>query len=134
MWYLIGIVLGYLVFLPFAKSLFNRSNSKYYTLANYFHENYGAFSGKISSAVTMLTMIGFLIINLIAAAKVLEFFVGANFILSAIIVAVVVMLYLLLAGFNAVVKTDVLQYLAIIFILGVFAIVLAGGVDIPASE
>lgn len=134
MWYFIGIVLGYLVFLPFAKSLFNKSSARYYTLADYFHENYGVLSGWLASAITILTMVGFLIINLIAAAKVLEFFAGTNFALAAIIVAVVVMLYLLLAGFSAVVKTDVLQYLAIIFVLATFAFVLSSGIDIPASE
>lgn len=134
MWYFIGIVLGYLVFLPFAKSLFNKSNARYYTLADYFYENYGTLSGRLASAITILTMVGFLIINLIAAAKVLEFFAGINFTLSAIIVVVVVMLYLLLAGFSAVVKTDVLQYLVIIFVLTTFAFVLSGSVDIPASE
>jgi len=115
MWYFIGIVLGYLVFLPFAKSLFSKSNARYYTLADYFHENYGTLSGRLVSVITILTMVGFLIINLITAAKVLEFFAGMNFAFAAVIVAVVVMLYLLLAGFSAVVKTDVLQYLAIIF-------------------
>ncbi|OGI98634.1 hypothetical protein A3H53_01300 [Candidatus Nomurabacteria bacterium RIFCSPLOWO2_02_FULL_40_10] len=134
MWYFIGIVLGYLVFLPFAKSLFSKSNARYYTLADYFHENYGTLSGRLASAISILTMVGFLIINLIAAAKVLEFFVGINFVLAAVIVALVVMLYLLLAGFSAVVRTDVLQYLAIIFILATFVFVLSGNIDIPASE
>ena len=134
MWYFIGIILGYLVFLPFAKSLFSKSNAKYYTLADYFHENYGVLSGRIASAITIFIMVGFLIINLIAAAKVLEFFAGINFTLATIIIAVVVMLYLLLAGFSAVVKTDVLQYLAVISILAIFAFVLSGMVDIPTNE
>jgi Na+/proline symporter len=79
-------------------------------------------------------MVGFLIINLIAAAKVLQFFAGTSFAVSAVVVAIVVMFYLLLAGFSAVVKTDVLQYLAIIIILTTFAFVLSGGIDIPRSE
>jgi Na+/proline symporter len=134
MWYFIGIVLGYLVFLPFSKSLFRKSNARYYTLADYFHENYGTLSGRLASVITIVTMVGFLIINLIATAKVLQFFAGTSFAVSAIVVAIVVMLYLLLAGFSAVVKTDVLQYLAIIFVLTTFAFVLSGGIDIPGSE
>ena len=54
-------------------------------------------------------MVGFLIINLIASAKVFEFFTGLSFSLSAILVSLVILVYLLMAGFDAVVKTDVLQ-------------------------
>lgn len=133
-WYFIGIVLGYVIFLPFASKLFERSNFKFYTLADYFSDKYGRVSGSMASGLTIVTMVGFLIINLIAATKVLQFFTGFGFSLSAIIIAVIILAYLVLAGFSAVVKTDVFQYVAIVFILLTFAIVLGNGISIPTSE
>ena len=79
-------------------------------------------------------MLGFLISNLIAASKVLEYFTGLSYASSEILVSIIVLIYLLMAGFKAVVKTDVLQYIAIVFVLATFLIVLSNGVSIPASE
>lgn len=134
MWYFIGIVLGYLIFVPFASSLHKKSNAGYYTLSDYFYHNYGKTSSYFASTITIIVMVGFLIINLIAASKVFEFFTGLSFWLSAILVAGIILIYLLLAGFKAVVKTDILQYIAIIFVLLTFTLILSRGVTIPAGE
>lgn len=134
MWYFIGIVLGYLVFLPFAAMLYKKSGSQYYTLSDYFFHNYGKKASFFASLITLIIMIGFLIINLIAASKVFEFFTGLSFSLSAILVAGIILVYLLMGGFKAVVKTDILQYIAILFILVTFSVILSQGVSIPTSE
>lgn len=133
-WYFVGVCLGYLVFIPFAVKLFRESRAGYYTLADYFRSNYGLASYYVAVFITVLTMISMLAINLIAATKTLVFFTGMNFAMAAVIIAAVVMTYLLLAGFDAVVKTDVLQYIAIVFILLAFAFILLQRTAIPASE
>jgi Na+/proline symporter len=134
MWYFIGIITGYLVFLPFAVKLHKKSKGSYYTLANYFRHNYGKSTSNFASVINMTTMLGFYTANLMAASLVFEFFTGISFALSSIIIATVILTYLILAGFKAVVRTDLFQYLAIIFILTAFMFVLAPGVSIPATE
>ncbi len=134
LWYFIGVVAGYFVFVPFAMKLHRKSNGKYYTLAHYFSDNYGAVSGYAAASACIIIMIGFLITNLIAASKVFSYFTGISFAASAISVAIVILIYLIMAGFKAVVKTDILQYIAIFFLLTVFLIPLSQGIDIPAQD
>ena len=134
LWVFIGAVLGYIVFIPFAKKLHIQSNGTYYTLADYFHHHYGKWTGYFASAINIIAMVGYMVINLVAAAKVLEFFTPLSFNVSAIGIAGVILIYLMLSGFNAVVKTDILQYIAIIFILLFFAFFLSQGVSIPQAD
>lgn len=132
-WYFIGQVVGFLAFLPFSLKLKDKSK-KYYTLAHYFKYNYGKKAAILASFITILIMFGFLIVNLIAGTKIFVFFSGWPFWICAIIVMIVVLSYLLMAGFKAVVKTDVLQYIAMILILGLLVLISFSGSTIPMSE
>ncbi len=122
LWYFVGMTLGILVFIPFGLRLKEYSHKKFYTLADYFKHNYGKQAGILAGAMTVFLMFGLLVLNLIAATKIFVFFTGWPFWLCAIIVAFIVLSYLLMGGFRAVVKTDVIQYIAMIFILGVLTI------------
>ncbi|MCG2696357.1 MAG: sodium:solute symporter family protein [Candidatus Portnoybacteria bacterium] len=134
LWYFIGMVLGILIFLPFALKLKENSQQKFYTLADYFKYNYGKKSAVFASLLSIFLMFGFLVINLIAGTKIFVFFTGWSFWLCSIIMVFIVLLYLLMGGFKAVVKTDIIQYAAMIFILGMLALLLFNGSLIPASE
>jgi len=134
MWYFIGVAAGYLLFIPFAVRLHKRHGTTHYTLADYFSHSYGKKTGYAASFINILVMFAFLILNLIASAKVLEFFTGLSFLWSTVIVVGVVLTYLLIGGFKAVVTTDVLQYGAIIVIMVLFAVFLLQGTSIPISE
>jgi solute:Na+ symporter, SSS family len=133
-WAYIGILIGYLSFLPFALKLHKNSGSTNYTLGEYVKTNYGKLPAFFATLVNIITMGGFLIVSLIASAKVFEFFTGISYWLSVIIVSLIVLTYLMLSGFKAVVKTDVLQYIAIVFIMSVFLLIFLTGTSIPASE
>lgn len=132
-WFFIGVIAGIFLFVPFAVRLKEKSHN-YYTLADYFKYNYGKKSAYFASLITIVYLFGFLVVNLIAGAKVFVFFTGWPFWLSAIIMVAVVLLYLMLSGYKAVVKTDVLQYFAIVFMIFVLASLLFNGQLIPASE
>ena len=134
LWYFIGMTLGVLVFLPFALKLKDMSKKRYYTLADYFKYNYGKASALFASLITIFIMFGFLILNLIAGTKIFVFFTGWSYALCAMILVVVVMIYLLLGGFKAVVKTDVMQYIVMLVILVILVLVLFNGTVIPASD
>jgi len=132
-WFFIGIISGVFLFIPFALKL-KEEDSRYYTLADYFRCNYGKKSAYFASVLTIFFMFGFLVVNLIAGAKIFTFFTGMSFWISSLIIMAIVLTYLVLSGYRAVVKTDVLQYFAIFFIMLILAVLLFSGSLIPASE
>ena len=93
-WYFLGVVAGALLFIPFALRLRERSE-RYYTLADYFRHNYGRGASYFASLLTIFGMVGFLIVNLIASAKVFSFFTGWSFWLSSLIMVLIILCYLL---------------------------------------
>ena len=133
-WYFVGMVLGILVFLPFALRLKGNSKQRFYTLADYFKHNYGKKSAVFASLLSIFMMIGFLVLNLMAGAKIFVFFTGWAFWICASIMILIVLVYLLMGGFKAVVRTDIVQYLAMIFIMVMLALLLFKGSLIPVSE
>jgi Na+/proline symporter len=133
-WYFVGVIAGVFLFIPFALKLKDNSQNRFYTLANYFKYNYGKKSAVFASLISVVLMFGLGIINLIAGTKIFVFFTGWSFWLCAILMAIVILTYLLLGGFRAVAKTDVLQYIAMIFILIMLAFILFDGALIPASD
>ena len=133
-WYFIGVVVGALLFIPFALKLKENSQKRFYTLADYFRYNYGKKLAILASLISIFLMFGFLVLNLMAGSKIFVFFTGWPFWLCASIMVLIVLIYLLLGGFKAVVKTDILQYIAMIFILIVLALILFNGSIIPVSE
>lgn len=133
-WYFIGMVIGILAFIPFALKLKENSAQRFYTLADYFKYNYGKKAAVFASLLSIFLMFGFLVMNLIAGTKLFVFFSGWAFWLCASIMMLIVLAYLLMGGFKAVVKTDILQYVAIIFIIAMLALLLFKGSLIPASE
>ena len=75
-----------------------------------------------------------LIVNFIIAGKVLALIFGIPYYLSVIVGGIVILTYLLLAGFKAVIKTDFFQ-LVIMFVMSLtVAIFLFGKTNIPVSE
>ena len=133
-WYFIGMVLGILAFIPFALKLKENSRQRFYTLADYFKHNYGKKAAVFASLLSIFLMFGFLVMNLIAGTKLFVFFSGWAFWLCASIMMLIVLVYLFMGGFKAVVKTDVLQYVSIIFIIAMLALLLFKGSLVPATE
>ncbi len=133
-WYFIGVIIGYIIFIFFADNLKNSSKGRYYTLADYFLHNYGRKAAILASLLTIITMAGLGILNLIAGAKIFQIFGGITFPISVVLIAGVILVYLLMGGFKAVVKTDILQYGVIVILIVLFALVLSGNVSVPAAE
>jgi Na+/proline symporter len=134
LWYFIGVVTGSILFIPFALKLKDHSRGRFYTLADYFKHNYGTRAAVFASIISTLFMIGILILNLIAGAKIFAFFTGWPFWLCSTVMMLIVLTYLLMGGFKAVIKTDILQYTAMIFILVMLTFVIFNSSVIPASD
>ncbi len=133
-WFFIGIAAGYTFFIPFARRLHDQSDGKFYTLAEYYYKLFDKKCSYWASGINLITMFGLFLINLIATAKVFAYYTHINYSIAVVIVAIIILIYLLLGGFHAVVKTDILQYLAIIAILLLFALVLKKDIQIPQHE
>jgi len=134
LWYFIGAGIGMTIFIPFAMKLKENSGEKYYTLGDYFKYNYGKIMGKIAGGFTIFLMFGFLVLNMIAGAKVFMFFSGYTFWICAIIVLGIVLIYTYLGGYDAVVKTDIIQYLAMIIIFIILTVTMFNSSIIPSSD
>jgi solute:Na+ symporter, SSS family len=134
-WYFIGMSAGMLLFIPFAIRLKKYSNHKYYTLGDYFKARYGKFAGGLASLISAIIMFGFLVLNLVAGTKIFTFFTGWPFWICAVIMVIVVTAYILMGGFKAVVKTDFIQYIAMVGIMILLMIVLFGNITtVPVAE
>lgn len=128
-WAFIGTAVGFISFLPFARQLRNHSQQNFYTLSDYFRKKFGELSAKLVTLLNVILMLGFFVVNLIAAAKVLSLMTGLEIVSSGIVVSTLVVIYLLLSGFQAVVRTDLLQYIMIVMILLFFTVILNGSVN-----
>lgn len=133
-WYFIGVIAGALLFIPFAMKLKEEAQGRYYTLADYFKHNYGNKVAFLASVVSILLMVGLAVLNIIAGAKIFAFFTGWPFIVCVILMTFIILLYLLLGGFKAVVKTDIFQYIAMVFLMLLMALLLFNGSIIPSSD
>jgi len=123
-WLYIGVAFGYLLFLLFAIKLKKEGDAhNYYSMADYFYNRYGHFTGKLFSIIIFIVFFLNFTIQIIGGAIILENLLNLSFFLGVIIVSVVILFYLYIGGFRAVVKTDVVQLIAIILlfiILGIF--------------
>jgi SSS family solute:Na+ symporter len=132
----IGIAFGFLLFRHLAPR-FKRIADEHgvYTMPEYFFRILGRRNGIMFSVFLVTQFFGYLVINFILAGKVLAHvfpFLGHG---AAVIVGgVIILVYLLLAGFQAVVRTDFYQLLIMVLMTVIVATVLGGQVHVGASE
>ena len=123
-WTFAGIAIGYVLFIPFALRLKKEGDiNDYYSIADYFYHRYGVRTGRLVAATAFLILFFNFTIQLIAGAKVVNNIVGIGFGLAVFIMAIVILFYLYIGGFRAVVNTDSVQFVSIIFmfiVIGVF--------------
>ncbi|MDD9953656.1 MAG: sodium:solute symporter family protein [Candidatus Woesearchaeota archaeon] len=124
-WLFVGFVIGYTLFYFFAKRLKRLADEKrYYTLSDYFFDQYGQLAGYTTAVVVLLAYLLNFTIQLIGGAKVIATLTGMTYGLSLLIMSTVIITYIMIGGFKAVVKTDIMQYIAIIALTGILALFL----------
>jgi len=131
--YVLGLVVGFIAFYFFSKKRLKDQSDKYqfYTLADYVFHSYGKAAGYLAAFLSFSVLCGSIVIQLTAGSKTVFEITGISYGYSLLLISLVVLIYLLAGGFKAVVKTDILQYLAIIItvVFIVFAFVnFSGGV------
>lgn len=123
LWYFIGSVFGLFLFYFFGIKIKKMADEqKFYTLPDFFFFLKGRFAGYLATLIVIVIMFGWVVLNFIAGAKLIEEYTVINYDFSVIIIGLIILLYLLAGGFSAVVKTDIIQTLGIflLFILMIY--------------
>ena len=124
-WVFVGYIVGYGLFYRFALRLQAESRQhNYYTLADYFSHNYGAAAGFVAGLLSVASLFGWVLTNLIAGSKLLSDLSGWPLFFTTTSLTLLIVAYLVVGGFNSVVRTDVLQYVALVLIAGLIAFAL----------
>lgn len=134
-WGFIGLSCGCLCLIFVTKKVKSLADEKkFYTLSDFFYEKYGKSVGLLIAFTVTLTFFILLLIQIIAGSILLSKMIGLSYVLSVFTVTIVVFLYLLAAGFKAVVKTDIFQFFAILIPLLIIAVFLSTGQGITISQ
>ncbi|EKD66518.1 MAG: hypothetical protein ACD_49C00038G0052 [uncultured bacterium (gcode 4)] len=129
-WFFIGAIFGYFVFYFFAKKIKKMADEKnFYTLADFFFDQKGKLAGFLVSLIVVISMFWWVVVNFTGGAKILTEYSPINFEWAVIIMWAVVLSYLLMGGFKAVVKTDIIQGFGLFTIL--FLIIFSLFFNIP---
>ncbi len=134
-WLFIGLALGFLLLRKYAWRIRQKADKiKAYSMPEYFFRVFGKRNGLMFSFLLVIQFFLFLIVNLVISAKVLSAIFPIPYFVSVTIGGIIVLTYLLLAGFKAVVRTDFFQ-LIIMFVMSLsVGIFLFGKTHIPSSE
>ncbi|HLD05800.1 MAG TPA: sodium:solute symporter family protein [Candidatus Nanoarchaeia archaeon] len=134
-WLFIGLAIGFLFLRKYAWKIKQKANQmKVYSMPEYFFRVLGKRNGLMFSFLLVLQFFLFLIVNLVISGKVLAAIFPIPYPLAVMIGGIIILTYLLLAGFKAVVRTDFFQ-LIIMFIMSLsVGLFLFGKTHIPASE
>lgn len=132
----VGIAFGFLLFRRFAPR-FKRvaDEHRVYTMPEYFFRILGRRNGIMFSVFLITQFFGYLTINFILAGKVLaQLFPFLGHGPAVIVGGAIILAYLLLGGFQAVVRTDFYQLLIMVLMTVIVATVLGGRVELNAGD
>ena len=134
LWYFVGSVVGLFVFYFFGlKVKVLADKEKFYTMPDFFFFLKGKTAGYLATIVTIVIMFGWVVLNFTAGGKLVSEYTSISYTWSVIIVGVIILTYLILGGFDAVVKTDIVQTFGI-FLLFVLMIYLLTQPNIHKPE
>lgn len=135
-WLFVGLAIGFILLRKYYAHIIKRKadETRAYTMPEYFFKIFGKRNGLMFSFLLVLQYFLLMAVNFIIAGKVLSLIFPLPYYISVIIGGIVILTYLLLAGFKAVIKTDFFQ-LVIMFVMTLtVAIFLFGKTSIPMSE
>ncbi|MFA5954871.1 MAG: sodium:solute symporter family protein [Patescibacteria group bacterium] len=135
-WLFVGFAAGFLFLRRYLAHRIKQQADAFgvYSMPEYFYKIFGRQSGLMFSVLLIVQYFFLLAINLIIAGKVLQSTFSLPYTLSVVAGGLIVLSYLLLAGFKAVVKTDFFQ-LCIMFIMSIaVAGFLVTKTSIPVAE
>lgn len=134
-WLFVGLSMGFLFLRKYAWRIKQKGDEvQAYSMPEYFYRILGKRNGLAFSFLLVFEFFLFLMVNLIISGKVLSTIFPISYSIAVLIGGAIVLTYLLLAGFKAVVRTDFFQ-LIIMFVMSLsVGIFLFGKTNIPVSE
>src|SRR6185369_10140011 len=109
-WLFIGLFLGFIIFRRYSGLVKQKANElEVYTMSEYFYRLLGKRNGLMFSFFLIIQFFLLLIVNLIVSGKILSVILPIPYYIAVIIGGLIILSYLLLAGFKAVVRTDFFQ-------------------------
>jgi len=135
LWLFVAAIPGYLILKKYAWRIKQKADEyKIYSMPEYFYKIFGKKNGLMFSFLLVVQFFLLLIVNLIISGKVLSSIFPLPYYISVAIGGLVVLTYLLLAGFKAVIRTDFFQ-LIIMFLMSIsVGAFLLGKTHIPAAD
>ena len=135
LWLFVGLALGFLLLRRFAPKIKAVADAhRVYSMPEYFYRVLGKKSGILFSVTLILEFFLLLIVNLIVSGKVLSTIFPLSYSLSVAVGGAIILMYLFLAGFKAVVRTDFFQFLIMITMSVTVALYLFGRTSISTIE
>lgn len=119
---LLGFIFGYLLFAFWAapKIYLYSKKEKFYTIGDFVKfKTKSDFSKFVTDIVSIFYQLLLVLIGVIGGAKFISYFKIFSYEFSVFLICLVVLLYLILAGYDAVIFTDILQSFIILFLLGI---------------
>jgi len=134
-WMFVGTAIGFLFLRKYAGKIKQKADAmKVYSMPEYFFRILGKSNGLLFSFLLALQFFLLLTVNLIVSGKVLSAIFPLPYTISVVIGGAIILSYLLLAGFKAVVRTDFFQ-LGIMFLMSLMVgVSLLTKSHIPVAE
>lgn len=130
---LLGFMIGYPLFGYWAvPRIYELSRKRrYYTMGDYVVAMTGSeLAKRITNVIVILYFSGWLLVGIVGGAKLVELYGFLSYELALILTAGVVLSYILIAGFKAVIITDIFQGIIILVLLAIVALIIIQQVPI----
>ncbi len=132
---LIGLLLGYFIFGYWAAPKIHRNSKwgKFYTIGDFvYSKTKNLFAKKLSNWVGNIILLFWLLVGIVGGAKIIADFGFLSYEFAVILTIFVIFLYLLLAGYKAVLLTDVFQSIIIFGLLVIITFGIIGDMNISS--
>lgn len=131
---LFGIVGGYFLFAYWAapKIQAHSKENKFYTMGDFvYHKTKNVFTLRLTNVLSNFILFLWLLVGIIGGAKIISSFGLLSYPVAVLITVLVIFVYIYLAGFKAVIITDVIQSIIILALLFLvtYSIVNSGNVS-----
>ena len=115
MWFFGGVAVGFLTLAVIVPKIRTDENlSRYTGLADFFHERFGRAAGMSAACVIVLAFFSLLMVQFVVGGSLLATFLGWSYPLVILCMSAVIVIYLSMGGYEAVLGTDVLQAVVMI--------------------
>lgn len=131
---LIGIVIGYLLFAFWAAPKIQKDSKKqkFYTMGDFvYSKTKNKFTLHLTNILSNVILFAWLIVGIVGGAKIINDFGLLSYEVAVLATVLVILIYIFLAGFKAVIITDVIQSIIILALLFIVTFSIAGTTSFP---